>query len=101
MYSLGIDTYRVGCGYANGKEMLGYYTMGQTSFLLFMVVMGAMAVCLAWKVAPEERTERRDAVEWMKREKPEAIEIRQQLVERFGSPGSSVRPEGINKENKQ
>jgi hypothetical protein len=37
---------RVGCGYSNGKEMLGYYTMAQTSFLLFMSVIVAMAVCI-------------------------------------------------------
>ena len=27
-----------GCGYVNGEELLGYYTMVQTSFLLFLSV---------------------------------------------------------------
>ena len=48
-----VDAYRVGCGYANGKELLGYYTMAQTSFLLFIVVVVAVTVCLAWRVADE------------------------------------------------
>jgi hypothetical protein len=34
--------------------MLGYYTIAQTSFLQFMSVIVAMAVCMAWKVADEE-----------------------------------------------
>ncbi len=89
-----VDAYRVGCGYANGKEMLGYYTMGQTSFLLFIVVVVAILVCLAWRVADEEKTERRTAEEWLKRDALKAFEMRQTLIERFGSPGSSVRPEG-------
>jgi nitrogen fixation protein FixH len=38
--------------------MLGYYTMAQTSFLLFMSVIVAMAVCMAWRVADEELAER-------------------------------------------
>lgn len=40
------------------QEMLGYYTMAQTSFLLFMSVIVAMAVCMAWRVADEELAER-------------------------------------------
>lgn len=89
-----VDAYRVGCGYANGKEMLGYYTMGQTSFLLFIVVVVAVLVCLAWRVADEEKTERRTAEEWLKRDALKAFEMRQTLIEKFGAPGSSVRPEG-------
>ena len=38
--------------------MLGYYTMAQTSFLLFMSVIVAMAVCMAWRIADEELQER-------------------------------------------
>ena len=40
------------------QEMLGYYTMAQTSFLLFMSVIVAMAVCMAWRVADDELAER-------------------------------------------
>jgi nitrogen fixation protein FixH len=32
--------------------------MAQTSFLLFMSVIVAMAVCMAWRVADEELAER-------------------------------------------
>jgi hypothetical protein len=38
--------------------MLGYYTMAQTSFLLFGSVLVAMAVCMAWRIAEEEIQER-------------------------------------------
>lgn len=48
----------LGCGYTNGQELLGYYTMAQTSFVLFMSVMVAMAVCMAWQVAEDELNER-------------------------------------------
>jgi hypothetical protein len=89
-----VDAYRIGCGYANGKEMLGYYTMGQTSFMLFFIVVVALTVCLAWRVADEERQERRSAEEWLKAENPHAYQLRTQLVDQLGPPGSSVRPEG-------
>jgi hypothetical protein len=89
-----VASYRVGCGYANGKEMLGYYTMAQTSFLLFLFVVVAMAVCLAWRVADEEKQERRAAAEWLKSQNFAAYELRSELIDRFGIPGSSVRPEG-------
>lgn len=89
-----VDPYRVGCGFANGKEMLGYYTMGQTSFMLFIIVVMALMVCLAWRVADEERQERRSAEEWLKTENPHAYQLRTQLVDALGPPGSSVRPEG-------
>jgi hypothetical protein len=89
-----VDAYRVGCGFANGKEMLGYYTMAQTSFILFFIVVVALTVCLAWRVAEEERQERRSAEEWLKCENVHAHMLRTQLVEQLGAPGSSVRPEG-------
>lgn len=40
-----------GCGYENGEELLGYYTMAQTSSTLFVTVIIAMTVCMAWSVA--------------------------------------------------
>lgn len=90
-----IDPYRIGCGYANGKEMLAFYTMAQTSFLLFIVVVVAMTVCLAWRIAEEEKAERRDAEDWLLKNNAAAHALRQQVIERFGSPAdSSVRPEG-------
>ena len=90
-----VDQYRIGCGYANGKEMLGYYTMAQTSFLLFLVVVVAMTVCLAWKIDDQEIKECRDAEDWLKRDNPAAFDLRQQLIDKIGSPASSsVRPEG-------
>lgn len=85
---------RIGCGYLNGKEMLGYYTMAQTSFLQFMAVIMAMSVCLAWRVAEEEIVERKQAVEWLKTENIHAFEMREEILKRFGSPGSAIRPEG-------
>lgn len=45
---------RIGCGFYNGKEMLSFYTMAQTSFLSFVTAIVAMAVCMAWRVADEE-----------------------------------------------
>jgi hypothetical protein len=88
------EMYRVGCGYANGKELLGLYTMAQTSFLLFLTVVVAMAVCLGWRVAPEERVECSDAEDWLKRQDPKAFELRNEIVKLYGSPASSIRPEG-------
>ena len=49
---------RVGCGYVNGREMLGYYTMAQVSLHLFMSVIVAIAVCMAWRIADDELAER-------------------------------------------
>jgi hypothetical protein len=89
-----IDPYRHGCGYANGKELLSYYTMAQTSFLLFFTVVVAMAVCLGWRIADEERDERAQAEAWLKRESPSAFELRNELITKFGPPASSIRPEG-------
>eukprot|EP01038_Epipyxis_sp_PR26KG_P008880 gene8880-11977_t len=88
------ETYRIGCGYANGKELLGYYTMSQTSFLLFTTVMISMAVCLAWRVADEEKSERAAAQEWLEREDRKAFILRTELIQQFGGPASSIRPEG-------
>jgi uncharacterized Tic20 family protein len=68
--------YRHGCGYRNGKEMLGYYTIAQTSFMLFMCVLIALAVCMAWRVAEEELAERQTAEEWLKREDHNAFQMR-------------------------
>lgn len=39
------------CGYANGKELLGFYTMAQTSFLLFLTVVVAMAGTAAFIIS--------------------------------------------------
>jgi hypothetical protein len=88
------DPYRAGCGYANGKELLGFYTMAQTSFLLFLTVVVGMAVCLAWRVAEEERDERTAAEHWLKRESPNAFNLRSELIQVCGSPASAIRPEG-------
>ena len=61
----GID--RTGCGYANGKELLSYYTIAQTSYIMFVTVLVSMAGCMAWRVADEEVGERQQAEEWLKR----------------------------------
>jgi hypothetical protein len=87
------DLSRAGCGYINGKEMLGYYTMAQTSFLLFVAVIFAMCGCMAWKVDAVEFTELHTAEEWLKREDPMAFKIRDEIMKKFGSPASSIRPE--------
>ena len=47
---------RVGCGYVNGREMLGYYTMAQVSLHLFMSVIVAMAVCMVRRQGEEPTT---------------------------------------------
>jgi len=85
---------RASCGYANGRELMGYYTMAQTSFLLFLTVIIAMAVCMAWKVADDELAEREAAEEWLKREDPMAFLLRDELIKKFGPPASPIRPEG-------
>jgi hypothetical protein len=51
-------TSRHGCGYLNGKELLSFYTISQTSSLMFVTVLLSMAVCMAWKVAEEEFSDR-------------------------------------------
>lgn len=93
-YSLSDQQYRLGCGYANGKEMLGYYTMAQTSFILFITTIISMAVCMAWRVAEEEMVEIREAEEWLKKEDPLASSLRDEIMKKYGSPGSFIRPEG-------
>jgi hypothetical protein len=90
----GIDSYRIGCGYANGKEMLGFYTMAQTSFTLFTTVVIAMSVCLAWRIAEEEHEERNQAEGWLKQQSLQSYELRNSLNNQCGSPASSIRPEG-------
>jgi len=85
---------RASCGYSNGRELMGYYTMAQTSFLLFLTVIIAMAVCMAWKVADDELAEREAAEEWLKREDPMAFLLRDELIKKFGPPASPIRPEG-------
>ena len=71
------EPYRQGCGYANGKEILAFYTMAQTSFLLFVVVVLAMSICLAWRLAEEEP---RQAERSLKSVSPDAYELRQMLI---------------------
>lgn len=83
-----------GCGYANGKELLGFYTMAQTSFLLFLSVVVAMAVCLAWRVAEDEREDYTAAEEMLKHHSPGAYELRSELLLACGNPASALRPEG-------
>ena len=78
----------------NGRELLGYYTMAQTSFLLFLTVLVGMSICMAWTVAEEEVHERMCAEEWLRRENKEAYLMREEVVKRFGKPGSVIRPEG-------
>lgn len=89
-----LDASRIGCGFSNGKELLGYYTMAQTSFLLFVTVIIAMAVCMAWKVAQEELTERQTAETWLKTEDLMAFTIREEIIKLYGAPASFIRPEG-------
>ena len=48
------DPYKEKCGFINGKELMGFYNMGQTSVLLFIAAIIALAGCLAWKVAEDE-----------------------------------------------
>jgi len=92
--SLPVEPDRASCGYSNGRELMGYYTMAQTSFLLFLSVIIAMAVCMAWKVADDELAEREAAEEWLKREDPQAFLLRDELIKKFGPPASPIRPEG-------
>lgn len=40
-------------------------------------------VCLAWRVAPEEREERTAAEDWLKRESPHAFALRAELIKRY------------------
>jgi len=83
-----------GCGYANGRELLGYYTMAQTSFILFVTVIISMTICMAWVVADDELRDRQSAEEWLKRESLVAFELREEVIKKYGSPASSIRPEG-------
>ncbi len=71
---------RSGCGYANGRELLSYYTIAQTSCLMFVTVLLCMALCMAWRVAEEELRERQSAEDWLKQEDPRAYHIRCALL---------------------
>lgn len=83
-----------GCGYANGQELLAFYTMVQTSFLLFLCVTVAMTICMAWQVAESEVKERKDAEAWLRDDNPMAFSLRRDIIRKFGDPvNSSVRPE--------
>lgn len=73
--------------------MLAYYTMSQTSFLLFCAVVVVIAACLAWRVAREELRDRESAEDWLKREDRQAYKLRDSVINKFGSPGSPVRAE--------
>ena len=83
-----------GCGFVNGQELLGYYTMAQTSFILFITVIIGLTVCMAWKITDEESHDRELAQEWLKREDPGAAVMRDNIMKKHGRPGSSVKPEG-------
>ena len=83
-----------GCGYLNGKELLAYYTMAQTSVTFFVTVILAMTICMAWNVAQDELSDRQAAEDWLQRENNESFELRKEVMIKFGSPASSIRPEG-------
>lgn len=83
-----------GCGFRNGQELLGYYTMAQTSFLLYVTVIVGMAGCMAWSVADEELKDRQCAEEWLKSTDKHAFEMRETVIKRFGRAASPIRPEG-------
>lgn len=87
------DPHHVSCGFYNGKELMGFYTMTQTSFLLFIATIAALAGCMAWKVANEEVQERQAAEAWLKREDQRAFKLREELIKLFGPPGAAIRPE--------
>jgi hypothetical protein len=82
------------CGHSNGKELLTYYTMAQTSFILFFTVIFTMVLCMAWRVANEEQQDRAVAVQWLKKEDEEAYELRVKINQRHGPPGTFIRAEG-------
>lgn len=63
----GLDPNQFGCGYVNGKELLSYYTIAQTSYTMFVTVLVAMSLTMAWRVAEEELSERQVAEEWLQR----------------------------------
>lgn len=88
------DPYKVQCGFINGKELIGFHRMIQTSFLLFTTTISALAGCLAWKVADDEVEEQQASADWLKREDLRAFQVRQELIEKFGAPGSNIRPDG-------
>ncbi len=86
-YAPARDPFKFSCGYFNGKELMGFYAMSQTSFLLFTATIAALAGCLAWKVANEEVHERLAAEAWLKAEDPRAFKLREEMIKLFGPPG--------------
>ena len=93
-YAPAPDPYKIQCGHINGKELMGFYRMIQTSFLQFITTILSLAGCLAWKVAEDEVEEQQQAAAWLQREDVRAFEIRQELIDKFGAPGSNIRPDG-------
>ncbi|CAM9479251.1 unnamed protein product [Ectocarpus sp. 12 AP-2014] len=81
------------CGYANGKELLAYYTVSQSAILIYLAVMTGLLTCLAWKVSEEELAQRQAAESRLKGQNPRAFELRERMILEHGRPGSSVRPE--------
>jgi hypothetical protein len=51
----------LGCGYDNGREMLGYYTIAMSGFLPWLAVIIGLMTCMAWHVAKEELDARQEA----------------------------------------
>jgi hypothetical protein len=68
--------------------------MAQTSVTFFVTVILAMTICMAWSVAQEELSDRQIAEDWLKKESQESFELREEVIKKFGSPASSIRPEG-------
>ena len=91
-YAPARDPFKFSCGYFNGKELMGFYAMSQTSFLLFTATIAALAGCLAWKVANEEVQERLAAEAWLKAEDPRAFKLREEMIKLFGPPGAFSPP---------
>ena len=85
------DPFKFSCGYFNGRELMGFYAMSQTSFILFTATIAALAGCLAWKVAKEEVQERLAAEAWLKREDPRAFKLREEMIKLLAL--AAIRPE--------
>ncbi|CAM9795574.1 unnamed protein product, partial [Phaeothamnion confervicola] len=81
------------CGYANGRELLAFYTVSQSAILIYLAVMVGLLTCLAWKVSEEELAQRQGAESWLKGEDPVAFDLRERMIYEVGRPGSAVRPE--------
>jgi hypothetical protein len=50
--------------------------MSQTAFTLFLSVVFGMAICMAWRVAPEELHQKKIAEDWLKSEDMLAFHMR-------------------------